>query len=241
MTLTKRRSGERVRSIPVNDWNEFVASSHWVKSHRDALDIDQNGQRVSERIKNSTDAVLKPFDVVGLGDPIVTDDDSIKFNRTWDGVVPSASHFGSFAILKKEAAKLAAPDVVISGISPVLINIIHADHLYADIEVGSTNRLESNWVGSARIMWRQSGTGDKLAVVIAGDQPHVEYRATPQGNIAAGGSGTFDVTGFASGTVDDVKHNWMAGGKQLDLGTESIIRYFWHEAEWRVVEAACPT
>ena len=244
MTLTKRRSGERVRALPTRDWNEFVGAATWVNSHQDSLETSGSGLRFTERIANDSCILLAPFEVVGL-DALknVQDEDNIKFSRTWSGVIPTADHFGLFAVVQnKTEIGGHVSSAVFLGLTPVLVNILNVNHQYADIEDGSVSRLESGWVGSARILFKKTELlGDNLCLVIAGMEPHVEYRATPQGNIAAGASGTFDIEGYAGDVeVDDVKHNWMTGGKQLDLGTESIIRYFWHESEWRVVEAACP-
>jgi hypothetical protein len=62
-----------------------------------------------------------------------------------------------------------------SGIFPARINIGNANHTHAGLKSSDSTQLDSSFAGPARILYKESGTGTKLAVV--------QYPVTPQGMI----------------------------------------------------------
>ena len=54
------------------------------------------------------------------------------------------------------------------GMTAVKLNIVSSTDQYADIEVGTTANLKSGSTGAAKIVWKESGTGLKWAIVRLG-------------------------------------------------------------------------
>jgi len=57
------------------------------------------------------------------------------------------------------------------GVVPVTIEVITEVDLRAEIIDGDATKLRSGAIGSARILWKESGTGDKRALVSLGEGP----------------------------------------------------------------------
>ena len=57
---------------------------------------------------------------------------------------------------------------VVSGAVPCRVNVTNAAHGYADLTAGGAVSLTSGASGPARILWQESGTGLKWAVVLLG-------------------------------------------------------------------------
>lgn len=89
-----------------------------------------------------------------------------------DGVIPDGDpdtgHVGKFAIALEPIAAGDVGRVVVSGVVQVQINVIDASDKFADIADGDNTQLESTTSGAARILWKESGTGTKWAVVNIG-------------------------------------------------------------------------
>lgn len=121
---------------------------------------------------NSSGAARDRFNVLGLGDPIYspTDNQNEFENRiTFAGATPAtATHLGKFAILLKSSPSAKITPAIIAGVCQVKINVVHASHQYADVKNGDATQLESARIGSARILWKESGTGSKWAIVELG-------------------------------------------------------------------------
>jgi hypothetical protein len=55
----------------------------------------------------------------------------------------------------------------VAGVCPVRLNVIDADHRYADVDDAAYTLKTSN-TGGTRILWKESGTGTKWAMVLLG-------------------------------------------------------------------------
>lgn len=125
-------------------------------------------------IQNKTGSDLAEFAVVGLGDPIFEPTDAaktatFKAQVGFEGDTPAtASHTGKFAILLEPIADDNIGIARVSGLCPVKIDITDTDHAFADIDNSETGNLNSATSGAAQILWAESGTGVKWAVVRLG-------------------------------------------------------------------------
>ena len=79
----------------------------------------------------------------------------------------AADHIGNFVILLEPAAGEIGR-ACISGVCPVRVDVNDEDDQFADVKDGEATMLESAPTGSARIIWKESGTGTKWAVVRLG-------------------------------------------------------------------------
>lgn len=133
-------------------------------------------------VQNASGADRDEFDVLGVDSPLVLPSDGdmplsqFKTTAAVKGVTPSeADHLGRFVVLSGPVKDGAIGRGYVSGICPVKVNVQDEDHRWAEIKDGET-RLQSAGSGSAVIVWRESGTGEKWAVVhLAGAMPPVLF------------------------------------------------------------------
>jgi hypothetical protein len=86
-----------------------------------------------------------------------------------EGETPAAgSHKGRFAVLHHYAAADEIVPAAVAGVVQVKVEIVDEDHRFAEITDADATKLTSAPVGSARILWAESGTGEKWAVVRLG-------------------------------------------------------------------------
>jgi len=121
----------------------------------------RNSNEITIQNKLSENAEL--FGIVKIGSPVVPLDDATFHTRqVFEGVAPVAGD--DFAILQSALAQDAFAPAVVSGLSPVKINMIDASHKYAVCTTDKT-KLKSATSGQVKIISVESGTGDKWALV----------------------------------------------------------------------------
>lgn len=129
-------------------------------------------------ILNDTEEALGRHYVVGLGDSVV---DLATRPHEWrnsiviKGETPTtADHTGKFAVLLESCPVGGRADAVILGVVQVLLDVTAESDKYADVYDEDTTKLKTGASGSARILWKESGTGEKLGIVeLTGATPPV--------------------------------------------------------------------
>lgn len=124
------------------------------------------------RIRNNSGSDCNAFDVLGIDgsfyDPATQLSDFKQGDPILKGITPTtAAHTGKFAILMEPIADGFIGQACIFGVCQVQINVVSADDQYADVK-NSSKILQSAATGSARILYKQSGTGTKWAIVAFG-------------------------------------------------------------------------
>jgi hypothetical protein len=127
------------------------------------------------KVRNNSGAAVDRFGVLGLDEPIflpVSNAASLKElkrERQFTGVTPVAgSHRGRFAILAEPVKAGGVARAVVSGAYIAQVSVTDAAHQFADVKDGDATQLASDWGGSCRILWKDSGTGTKWAVLLLG-------------------------------------------------------------------------
>ena len=109
--------------------------------------------------------------MLGLDSPLFDPETALSDFQSapaFNGVTPAVEHFNKFCILLQS---LAADDVgyaVASGVTVAYLNVAHEDDQYARALIGENTCLGTRATGEARILWKQSGTGYKWAIVRIG-------------------------------------------------------------------------
>lgn len=152
------------------------------------------------RVRNTSGAARDRGDILGLAGPTITPTENLASYRespTLDGVAPTASHCGRFAILLKPLPPNAIGPALIAGQIAVKLEVGHEAHMFADI-VGvsgypSTTKLNTGFVGAAEILWKESGTGEKWGIVRIGSPTNPTYFCKPDADLYKNNYGTVSI------------------------------------------------
>jgi hypothetical protein len=223
----KVQRGEPVKHSAAQ-WNAFVDAARAVAqgeldrasgqptTHRDAAIV---------RVRNESGADLARGAVLGLGDPIfppaTTSVDIFAREVTFRGAVPAAGHTGKFAVLLDAAKTNRVIRAVVAGVCAVKITVTDAAHGYAEVAAGQTGYLASGSSGLAQILWKETGTGLKWAIVRLGG-------GSGGGRIAFTGSGGIPPASLAGGVLTPGTATvtlFAESGGGWALGAETFTAY----------------
>jgi len=166
--IQKVQPGQRMQ-IPAAAYNAFVDAANSTKSAllRGGQDVSNLGAG-AVLVKNATGADLGRFSIVGIDGPVISPADNLtEFqNRiVLSGVGP---YPGQFAVLLEPLKAGAIGRACVSGECICKVNVTDAGHHFAEATTDPT-RIESAASGSAAILYKEGGTGEKWAVVRLGN------------------------------------------------------------------------
>jgi hypothetical protein len=215
----KVRPGEPL-AIPASTFNTLmdVARRHTIGGGG-GRGPDANGEARQTgiiRVKNTTDDAVPRFGVLGLADPLIWPNDNpdnsseivnldeFKSRVVLKGVTALVpDHLGKFAVLLEPAPVGTIVKACVFGVCPAYVTVADEVHEYAEVKTFGPTLLGSSNVGTARILWKEEGTGEKWAVVRIGDARlplvHFEVVLEHAGGIPYPVSYTYDVTNPSSG------------------------------------------
>lgn len=173
---SKKKPGDPLK-IPAAAYNallESLASRDNYQTGRE--DITRPAGLV--KVKNNTGKALYRFEIVGIDSQLIPTEgpptgNSFEFRSMplFSGVVPRhPDHFGRFAVVQQPLQTGEVGWAMVSGVTPVRLGIRvgRTEATWADVEDGNTWRLEAFNAGSAKILWRVSGTATRWGVVNLG-------------------------------------------------------------------------
>lgn len=247
--LKKVLPGQQL-SIPAQAYNAFVDAA---LAHRG---VGAHGPQVPERtysrppglvrVRNMSGVDLPRFSPIGVSNVAISPTASLpNFQNTpiFHGFQPVSSQYrGKFAVLQEPLANGALGDAVLSGITVSQISVEHATHDRVDVNTAGGWLLLSSYYGAAEILYAESGTGTKWAILRIGtfESPVLKATADAQIGVAGSGSVTIKRSGASAQTVT-AHLNWMDGGQPIAAGNELFVRFFPDEGKWIIVGAECPT
>jgi hypothetical protein len=173
----KVTKGQRIK-IAAAAWNPLmdVARREAGRAGMGGADpLQYAGNRSIVRVYNGSGSDVDRFCVLGIDDAQITPTDNptdfLNF-PVISGVTPTAAaHTGWFAITIEPIISGKIGTAVLSGMVPVRVNMIAATDAWADVKDGDATQLQSNALGSAQILYVESGTGTKWAWVRLGTNP----------------------------------------------------------------------
>ncbi len=258
--LDKVAPGQRIRSLPANDWNVFVDAARAFQSGKLQERFDGELPELSPvvvLIKNTTGTNLPRYAILGIAGPVSdpqTQPDEFRHQIVLVGVTPTEDHCGRFVILKDDIPDGFVGEAVIAGacLAKVLVSSGQEDFSFANILPGDTSVLSARVIGGARILWRESGVGTKWAVVRLADVPQAIVHFQLQADLVLGGSALASILTWngsswspsgATILVNDWYTNpgmWQAyvGYRGLALKNACLDRYdiIWMETPARSIE-----
>jgi hypothetical protein len=205
------RPGQKIPGLPTKPWAKML---QLLAPDRPNGPVGMPGaDAVHVRVKNGTANPLYRFNVLQVAAPQVLfgenaalffDDDALK------GTTPAAA--APFVVLQEPLAAGHFGIARILGLTRVKVNVTDAGHGYADCTT-ATDKLTSGATGPARILWKESGTGDKWAVV------------NLLGQAAGAGGGGGGLT-HVFGQLNDVSSGGSTGGNNaITTGTLAAGEY----------------
>jgi len=163
--------------IPAAAYNTFVDTA------RDYLDRrNDQGQEAHPAARDSGIVLVRNdidppqaadrFWVLGIDGPVISPMDNLDefSNRVvLSGAVPWISTYrGRFVVLLEPLAAGAIGLGVVAGVCPVKVYVNDENHQFADVQNDTCGYLWSGASGAAQILWKESGTGQKWAIVRLG-------------------------------------------------------------------------
>ncbi len=240
--MKKVNPGDPLR-ITAKAWNEFVDAAEFVKSLRHGL-ANTGGRALTDQdvvlVKNASGGDLGRFGVLSITSVVYTptdNPDGFKNQPVLSGVTPTANMAGDFVIALAPIPDGEIGPAVVSGVTVAYLNVISEDHEYADTAAGVAATLRTYDAGRAQIIWKESGTGSKWAVVRLGIEPPAglwgKAAAIWQNDATATGNGCYvnvnpckrDGTSVDSGVTHKV---WLPrNGRREDPNVQSgdVVSY----------------
>jgi hypothetical protein len=154
-----------------------------MKPERNPIRTTQSGVRTFE---NNSGSDCPEFGILKVDDVVFTPTDNANYwniRQIFDGNTPTDDCI--FGIAQTPIKDTKSGPVMLSGVTPCTINVSDENHGYA-IAGTSVDKLESASSGSAQILWKESGTGDKNAVVRIGNSAGGKGISAAWANVSIG-------------------------------------------------------
>jgi hypothetical protein len=172
----KRATSGAELSIPAAAWNACLDAAEAHKRGEMppfASTPKQFRQADIVLVKNASGSNVSRFHVLGISGVIFTPTASLRAFQdqvTFTGVTPTdADHKGKFVICLDAIKSGQVGRAWIAGVAQVQVDITDAADAFCDVKSSDRAKLKSGGSGSARILWKESGTGTKWCAVRMGD------------------------------------------------------------------------
>lgn len=251
MSIPKANAGDPIGDhLKADTWNAFVDAANGFQS---VVHVGPGASRYPRErpaatvlVRNATTLQKDPGEILALGAPLVLPSVNAKTFASriaFEGTLPTAADHGRFAVLQEPIAAGKMGFAAVAGVVAVTVEISHDWLKRADITPGFATKLTAKPNGTAEILWIESGTGTKKALV----RLAARSSATVIGKTIApvsDGSTTAIVQVWRNGAattyqISGVYFNWMTGGQQISNGKQVMATWFDSEQIWRITGAEC--
>lgn len=169
--LRKVQTGEPLR-FPARFYNSLVEMAAAWQAGQFAQGATALGGRPADGIvlvRNDSGADRDQFQVLGIKEALILPGDNeqeFKNRLAFKAETPAESdHLGRFVILAEPIKSNLIGRAWAFGDCPVKVDVGDAAHGFADVADGVCGSLRSGGTGGATILWKESGTGEKWALV----------------------------------------------------------------------------
>lgn len=244
--MSKVSSGDPLK-ISARDWNtliEVAESSRLGQFRQTASGLSvPSSPGVVVPVKNGTGSTVDRYHAMGINTPLFAYTDNaqtFKNQLGFDGATTSSSYLGKWCIAQETIANGKIGMAMLRGVTVAQITVNHADHDRVDVDTGGDSKLDSQFYGSGQILWKETGTGTKWAVIAIGDFVSPQLKATASGAIAVNSSGTVQIQRNGSGSESVTAYlNWMEGTTAVASADELTIYFFKDEDRYVILGAEC--
>ena len=133
-------------------------------------------------VKNNTASNRDFLDVMAVDVPLILPTESLdewSARVAFSCVDPGSTHAGRYVVLQEPIAAGELGRAMVIGVTPVNLDVVDEAHRYAEVDTGATGSLITKASGSARILWKESGTGSRRAVVMLSGEPGADPSFPP--------------------------------------------------------------
>jgi hypothetical protein len=189
--MRKVSAGQKL-DIPASTWNDMIDAVNDFKLRRQLgspSSFSQHGIYSSIiKVKNSSGDGRRGGDLLQIDTTLVT---TLDRQHLWfNGVVPAAPLWQTMhGILVRQTPNGEIGDCFVNGVCLAYVNVTNAGHYRCDAKA-SQYTLESCFAGPWQILYKPSGTGEKLCVVVIGQKRPSSGVAKLAGALAAGSTST---------------------------------------------------
>ncbi len=172
MTLARKEAGEAF--IPdVEEFNTIIDATNLVMGEKFPDDNQFNpnaGDADLVMIKNNTGSNLAEFSIVKIGEVVITPDKNeadFKYETPlfYGEEIDDADN--TFVVIQEPIEKDKIGYAKITGVTIAKITVSSETDKYAVLDT-LTKKLKTATSGITKILWRQTGTGEKWAVILLG-------------------------------------------------------------------------
>jgi hypothetical protein len=171
VTLAKVSPGQPLR-IPAETFNAFVDAAVAYQASRTSRQAEGGANLPAAGIvtvRNDSGADQDRFAVLGIGSPLIlpTENAAAFQERVAMAVVApdKDTHVDRICILQEPVAAGKLGRGLILGVTPVRLDVQAEDDRVAAVVTGETGSLKTGITGVARILWKESGTGEVWGIV----------------------------------------------------------------------------
>jgi hypothetical protein len=167
------QAGQKL-AISARAYNAMLeaAESHQRNKQSGGAGAAPGGYSAIVIVKNASGSDAARFDVLGISGVVFSPADADALQQfknciVLSGSLPStASHDGGrFVVCAEPIPNGAFGRAYAHGVCQVQINVTDAAHLFAEVKDGDHALLNSAESGAVSILWKESGTGTKWAIV----------------------------------------------------------------------------
>lgn len=153
------------------------------------------------RVKNASGADRGTLEVLAIDVPLILPADNLARWRsevTFSGITPGTTHAGRYVVLQEPIANGKIGRAMVIGVTPALLDVTAESDRFAEVVSTVATSLKTGTTGSARILWKESGTGSKRGVVMLTGEQGAIYTHTTTANPTAGDDAA---DGYVVGTI----------------------------------------
>ena len=177
--LKKVQTGSPLK-IPAAAYNTFIDLAREMKQRRHAQMRSGDGSHASAGspgegtvlVKNISGQDRDRFAAMAIAGPIITpgqNETAFRNRIAVTGEMPGSEvEPGNFVILLEPLRAGAIGRAMAMGICPARVQVQDANHRCADLDTSGDGLLHSTELGPAHILWKESGTGTRWALLRLG-------------------------------------------------------------------------
>lgn len=241
--------GQSVSSaMRAETWNAFVDTANEVLFGPRSVVNDSGRQWYSQAlavtVHNNSGSEVKQSSILALSGAALTPTDNLEAFRAhpaFTGITPATTNHGQFVVTAQGIKSGNRGLAWIAGIVTVQVEVTADNTLFKRADVtASKDYLTLLPNGSAQVLYIESGTGTKWAIVRLGCHESVREVGKTDSTITPGNAGNVSIyrSGVDTGFNVSAYLNWM-DAEQVSINKEVLVEWFTGERIWRIVGAEC--